>query len=146
MLSLPHFTATKILKESWKLFCALLAFYVSTLVGNTFLNSLIPGNKLWGSVVLCKRRLKSIAQFPVPKPEKQYAKVLNCLIDNCGVKYFCTVAHAEGVWFSKKHDFLKLTICFILTKNRILTKENFIFRKYVKKKLIDAFLDMLTFT
>ena len=61
--------------------------------------------------------------FQLPKPERHYAKVINCIIDIFGVNYFRTVAHGQATSFSKKKQvLLKLTIFFILTNNHILTK------------------------
>ena len=61
--------------------------------------------------------------FQLPKPERHYAKVINCIIDIFGVNYFRTVAHGQATSFSKKKQvFLKLTIFFILTNNHIQTK------------------------
>ena len=51
-------------------------------------------------------------------------KVLHFIIDNCGVKYFLTVAHALAASFAKTGGFLNLflNLFFILRNSHILTK------------------------
>ena len=56
--------------------------------------------------------------FLLPESERHYFKVLNCIIDNCRVKYFRTVVHVHAASFLKKKPvFFKLTIFFILRNN-----------------------------
>ena len=53
---------------------------------------------------------------------KPYNKVLNFIIDICGVKYFRTVRHVQAVSFSKKKKAGFFEINNILRNNHILTE------------------------
>ena len=60
--------------------------------------------------------------FLLSKPERYHVKVLNCIIDICGVKYFRTIAYEQAALLLEKQVFLKSTIYFDLRSNHILTK------------------------
>ena len=62
--------------------------------------------------------IKVLRSFLFAKPAAYYIKVLECIIDICGVNYFQIVAHAQATPFRKKKLFLILTIIFILRNNR----------------------------
>ena len=46
-----------------------------------------------------------MARFPISKPDRQYVKKLNCIIDICGVNYLCTVTQHKQPRFRKKTGF-----------------------------------------
>ena len=65
--------------------------------------------------------LKKFLSFLFPGPKIHYTKVLNCITDNCDLKYSRKVVHAHAASFSKiQTGFLKLPISFILRNNQIL--------------------------
>ena len=49
--------------------------------------------------------VKVLRSFLFAKPATYYIKVLECIIDICGVNYFQIVAHAQANSFSKKKAF-----------------------------------------
>ena len=66
---------------------------------------------------------KVLQSFLLPKTERHYFRVFNCVISNYRVKYFRTVLRAHAASFLKKNRFLfNKQYFFILKNNQILTE------------------------